>query len=930
MNYKRMKIFSVLLLGSGLLPVVAQKYSSTSNLTAQPSADRIVPFKLSEKGVVRQVEWGADMAWIHEQNLRRCVAFMGKDNVEVVRTSFQPTYELVDGDLQQAQKDTVNQRLNLLKYCNKDVKLMINCDHPSVDSWYEQNAEHWAQLIDVTTSYFQKAGYNVVSVAPFNEPDYGWSQWMPGSQDGNETNRMKGFAAVAAELEKYPRFDTIRICGGNTLNCDRALPWYNYLKSYLDEGNTHQLAGTFDNFASFYTTLVNDGKHATADEMHNVMEAMVGLEYGLQTGIWWGPAEYARGEFCKASHGERLAYAEHRDNWTAASVYRAPDGKVQAFGGTSERQATTTTYRFLSKERDVFFDGHGPQREYVMELPGGTGYQTGQSNAEQVVNITWGEDVQPVVEGTYLLFNKSNKQVLDIKSGSPYYTYYSSNKATQQWNVNRVDPKIGDDNSYYQILSASTNQTLDVLNYSMDDKASVILYSNSKSVNQQWYLEYAGDGWFRIRNRHSSLCLAINGSKIVQTTLSEKNNSQLWRFLPTDVSPKVRTIKDVPENVAAQARDWSVLLTWNNTGATTPTYTVLRSEAEDGEYSIIARNVDDTAFVDNKVKGGTTYYYKVKTVDISLNSSEASAPVSATPVGGKGLLARYEFEENANDTTVNLNNAAVSDAATYATGKSGNRALSIRKTDAFAQLPTDIADHQQLTVATWVYWTGSSDWQRIFDFGNGEDEYMFLTPRASSGKLRFGIKNNGDEQSVDGGSMTTYRNKWVHLAVTLGDDGVVIYVDGEPVATSTSITLRPSDFHPLLNYIGRSQFNADPDFKGSIDDFRVYSYALTADEVKKLVDEASSIDNVTVAGKSDFNVSVSSAKCQLVLHYAQANGEGKVVYSVYDLQGKLVKAITGENGQIATLDVSTMVDGVYVVKAQCGHVSQSQKVVVGR
>ena len=139
------------------------------------------------------------------------------------------------------------------------------------------------------------------------------------------------------------------MCGGNTLNSDQALPWYNYLKDQLDEGNTHQLAGSFDNFAQFFTTVREDGKHATGDEMHNVMEAMVGLEYGMQTGIWWGWAEYTRGEFCKASHGERLAYAEHRPNWTAASVYRAPDGKVQAFGGTSERQAVTTSYRFLSK-----------------------------------------------------------------------------------------------------------------------------------------------------------------------------------------------------------------------------------------------------------------------------------------------------------------------------------------------------------------------------------------------------------------------------------------------------------------------------------------------------------------------------------------------------------------------------------------------------
>lgn len=916
------------MLGSGLLPVMAQKYSSTSNLTAQPTADCIVPFKLSEKGVVRQVEWGADMAWSHEQNLRRCVAFMGKDNVEVVRASFQPTYELVDGDLQQEQKDAITERLRLLSFCDKGVKLMLNCDHPSVDSWYEKNAEHWAQLIDVTTDYFQKAGYNVVSVAPFNEPDYGWNQWVPGSQDSNETNRMKGFAAVAAELRENPRFDSIRICGGNTLNCDRALPWYNYLKSCLDEGNTHQLAGTFDNFASFFTTVANDGKHATADEMHNVMEAMVGLEYGLQTGIWWGPAEYARGEFCKASHGERLAYAEHRSNWTAASVYRAPDGKVQAFGGTSERQAATTSYRILSKERDVFFDGHGPQREYIMELPGGTGYQTGQSNAEQVVNITWGEDVQPVVEGTYLLFNKGNKQILDIKNNSLYYTYYSKNKATQQWKVNRVDPTIGDDFSYYQILSASTSQTLDINNYSLDEKASVILYGNTKTSNQQWYLDYAGDGWFRIRNRHSSLCLAILGNSIVQAAVSSKDNNQLWRFLPTDVSPKVRSISDVPTNVAAEARDWSVKLSWSQTNATTPTYTVLRAEAEDGDYSIIARDIDDTAFVDNKVKAGTTYYYKVKTVDISLNSSAASASVSATPKGGDGLLARYEFEENANDTTINMNHAAVSDAATFTTGKSGGSALNMAATDAFAQLPPDIADHKQLTVAAWVYWIGISGWQRIFDFGNGEGEYMFLTPRASNGLMRFAIKNNGDEQSVDGCSLTDYRNQWVHVAVTLGDDSVTVYVNGQPVASSTSITLRPTDFHPLVNYVGHSQFAADPDFKGSVDDVRIYSYALTADEVKKLVDEANGIDNVTVASQSSFNVDMSQANRQIVLQYSQPNGEEDVVYSLYDLQGKLVKTLVGKNGDAATLDASAMAGGVYVVQAQCGRATQSQKLVV--
>ncbi len=252
--------------GWGLLTAThAQTSSSSNNLTATPATDRIVPFRLSEAGVTRQVEWGADIAWLDENNVRRSAAFMGKDNLDIVRTSFQATYALVDGDLQQGQKDTIAMRIGMLKWAKPDVKLMLNSDHPHIDPWYEENAEAWAQLIDVSTRYYQDAGYEVVSVAPLNEPDYGWSQWVPGSQDGNEGRRKEGFRLIAEELRKNPRFDNIRICGGNTLNCDQALPWYNYLKDQLDEGNTHQLAGSFDNFAQFFTTVREDGKHATAD-----------------------------------------------------------------------------------------------------------------------------------------------------------------------------------------------------------------------------------------------------------------------------------------------------------------------------------------------------------------------------------------------------------------------------------------------------------------------------------------------------------------------------------------------------------------------------------------------------------------------------------------------------------------------------------------
>ena len=319
-------VFSVtilLLTGFGIIQMNAQTTSASNNLVAQPIPDRTVSYSVSDAGVSKPINWGLDLAWLDEGNIRRGVAFMGADRVDVVRSSFTPTAPLVNGDLQAAELATLNQRLNIINtWLGSNTQVVLNCDHPSVDPWFAGNAVNWAQLIDVTTRRHQEAGRTVITVSPFNEPDY--------TATGQGT--VTDFYNIAGELRKNSRFNNIRISGGNTLNTDQALVWYNQLKDRLDEGNTHQLAGSFDNYASFYQTVRANGDHATNDELHNVMEAMVGVEYGLQTGIWWGTAELARGEFVKASDGMRLGYTEHRPNWTAASVHRGPDGKVQAFG----------------------------------------------------------------------------------------------------------------------------------------------------------------------------------------------------------------------------------------------------------------------------------------------------------------------------------------------------------------------------------------------------------------------------------------------------------------------------------------------------------------------------------------------------------------------------------------------------------------------
>lgn len=919
-------LLSIVLLGLQFTQTRAQiSVSASDNFKAHPIPDRTLSFSTEETGDAKPIIWGLDTAWPSEDNIRRGVAFMGANRVDLVRASFQPTMPLVDGELQAEQVKWLNTRLGLVALTGLDTKVVLNCDHPSVDAWYKGNAANWAKLIDVTTKYVQDRGRTVVTVSPFNEPDY--------SATGQGT--VTDFFNIATLLKENSRFDGIRISGGNTLNTDQALVWYNQLSAKLDEGNTHQLAGSFDNFANFYTTVRAKGHHATGDELHNVMEAMVGVEYGMQTGIWWGTAEYARGEFVIASDGERLANAEHRPNWTAASVYRNLDDEIQLFGGTSERQSVTTTYRFVSKEKDVYFDGYGPQREYTMVLPGGTGYQQGQTNAEKVVNVTWGDDIQPVIDGRYVLVNRKSQLVLEVANGSTAaganLRQGSYTGATyQQWNVAPVDSRIGGDFSYFSFSAVHSGKAPDILNFSLTNGGNIIVWDAANGANQQWFLEYAEDGWFYIRSRHSAKCLEVEDARTtsganIQQWQKDGGTNQQWRFLPIGADIEFDA-PSAPTKLVATANAESVQLDWNaSADADVAGYTIFRSEFQFGPFNTIARNITTTSFVDNTTTTEKLFYYVIKAVDKSLNVSDYSNRVFATATGAKELVVHLQFDGNAMDSTTNLNHGAISGNASYVTGEY-SKAIALNGTNAFVQLPTNVANQEEITISTWLFWYGGQAWQRIFDFGSSEDEYMYLTPKSGTGNLHFGIKNGGDEQGLDAPGLPFA--EWTHVAVTLSTSKASMYVNGVLVSESDAINISPLDFKPILNYIGRSQFS-DPLMGAKIDDFRIYNYALTAADINSLFNGSSvGVENSDVDEVNALVVGPVPANDMLLVDYVTSYSAGKSVLSLFNSYGKLLMR-KDENSSFSTqLNTSAMPDGIYVLKVASQEETSVRKIIV--
>lgn len=190
---------------------------------------------------------------------------------------------------------------------------------------------------------------------------------------------------------------------------------------------------------------------------------------------------------------------------------------------------------------------------------------------------------------------------------------------------------------------------------------------------------------------------------------------------------------------------------------------------------------------------------------------------------GSGNSARYAFDGNASDSWNNGQDAMMVGAPTFVAGKFG-QAIALDGED-YLQLSPRVADTTSFTFAAWVYYNGGANWQRIFDFGADTSNYLALTPKAGSAGLRFLMRNGGDEQQLNAAPLPT--GVWTHVAVTITGDTGKLFVNGAVANANTAMTINPVDVGTKFNYLGRSQFPADPLFNGRLGDVRIVSSAMT-------------------------------------------------------------------------------------------------------
>ncbi|HJW17016.1 MAG TPA: LamG domain-containing protein, partial [Flavisolibacter sp.] len=91
----------------------------------------------------------------------------------------------------------------------------------------------------------------------------------------------------------------------------------------------------------------------------------------------------------------------------------------------------------------------------------------------------------------------------------------------------------------------------------------------------------------------------------------------------------------------------------------------------------------------------------------------------------------------------------------------------------YATLPDNILSGigtGSFTIEAWVYWRGGGNWQRVFDIGTSQTNYMYLSVSGDVGsgqEIVFGWAMNGHPERRATSAFAMPLNVWTHIAITV-------------------------------------------------------------------------------------------------------------------------------------------------------------------
>jgi PKD repeat protein len=213
---------------------------------------------------------------------------------------------------------------------------------------------------------------------------------------------------------------------------------------------------------------------------------------------------------------------------------------------------------------------------------------------------------------------------------------------------------------------------------------------------------------------------------------------------------------------------------------------------------------------------------------------------ASEPIPTDGLVAYYPFNGNANDESGNGNNGTVY-GATATTDRFGQekKAYNFVGDNVNRITLSPFAPPSVISLSIWFYPTtsGPSGLNNSVLFSNiyGGRNYDNIYVGMQNGLINFLIRNSAGTGFIIYSNSSISLNQWNHLVCIIDEQKQLrMYLDN--VLQTQTNTWSGSYNGQTVTNIGNN-VNDDDNFDGSLDDIRIYNYALTSSEINTLYHE---------------------------------------------------------------------------------------------
>lgn len=153
----------------------------------------------------------------------------------------------------------------------------------------------------------------------------------------------------------------------------------------------------------------------------------------------------------------------------------------------------------------------------------------------------------------------------------------------------------------------------------------------------------------------------------------------------------------------------------------------------------------------------------------------------------------------------------------------------------------------QSTINLWGKVNTFNNYQRFFEFCNalqGATGSHRITLGTYQSTQQLALRIYGGDTGITSlyvNNITTIDTNWHMYSIVFNKTNLKVFIDGTSIVDAT-MTQELTSMVRQYSYIGKSSYSGDSYFDGNISDFRIYSTALSAEDIKQLYESKARID----------------------------------------------------------------------------------------